>query len=386
MKISRQTFLKTGAVVLIGVAGGGVYRAADQGVFSVGQGLAYEPWKDWRNAPTAPERIVSAGILAANPHNSQPWHFRIREQAIDLYADTSRQIGVIDPFQREMHIGLGCALENMMLAAQAEGFTAVLSLLHNETEPEHVAHLTLTAGQAQVADLYTAIPNRHTNRSPYDLTRAVAPDVLTSLAALVDDAAVRVFWYADSAARDKFSAYGLAAAEALIADEQQSIDSGRWWRQQWSDVQAHQDGITIDAQSFNTMTEILAKMLPDGSRQQSDAVFVQNTRDNYLATASAFGLIAVRNQDDNTQRMRCGQIWQRMQLWATVRELAMQPLNQICERADRERQQGVDAVFGRALRDLTGGDEWQGIMPFRVGYATRAALASPRRAVQKVLL
>jgi hypothetical protein len=75
-----------------------------------------------------------------------------------------------------------------------------------------------------------------------------------------------------------------------------------------------------------------------------------------------------------------------MHLWATVHEFAMQPPNQMCERADRERQQGIDAVFVRVLRDLTGNDDWQGIMPFRIGYPTRSAFASPRRSIQEVLV
>lgn len=386
MKINRRTFLRTSGVVIVAVVGGTIYRAVGQGVFSVGQGIAYEPWKHWRDATTSPERIVSAGILAANPHNAQPWYFRISEQAVDLYADYSRQIGVIDPMRREMHIGLGCAVENMTLAAQAEGFTVQTTLFPDSAYPDHVAHLTLTPGQAQVSDLYKAIPSRHTNRSPYDVTKSVKPDILDSLAALSIDEGIHVFWYADAGARDKFGKVAVAAAQALIADEQQSIDSNHWWRQGWPDLQAHSDGITIDAQSFDSLTDLAAKVLPDESRQQSDAIFVQNVRDNYVATAAAFGLIAVRDQNDNKQRMSCGQLWQRMHLWATLHELAMQPLNQMCERADRERQRGIDPVFGRALRDLTDSEDWQGIMPFRLGYPTRPALPSPRRSVHEVLL
>jgi len=386
MKINRRTFLKTSGAVIVAVVGGTVYRAVDQGVFSAGQGVAYEPWQHWRDAKTASERIVSAGILAANPHNAQPWYFRITEQAVDLYADYSRQIGVIDPLRREMHIGLGCAVENMTLAAQAEGFTVQANLLPDGTYPDHVAHLTLTLGQAQISELYSAIPNRHTNRSPYDVGKSIGRDILDSLTALSNDAAVQVFWYADPVARDKFGKYAVAAAEALIADEQQSIDSNHWWRQGWSDVQAHSDGITIDAQSFDGLIDLAAKVLPDGSRQQNDATFVQNVRDNYVATAAAFGLIAVRDQNDNKQRMACGRLWQQMHLWATLHAVAMQPLNQMCERADREQQRGIDPVFERALRDLTGSDDWQGIMPFRLGHATRAALPSPRRSVKEVLL
>jgi hypothetical protein len=75
-----------------------------------------------------------------------------------------------------VHLGLGCAVENMTLVAQAEGFTVEVRLLTDGADLEHVAHLALTTGQAQLSDLYTAIPNCHTNRSPYHLTRSVAPD------------------------------------------------------------------------------------------------------------------------------------------------------------------------------------------------------------------
>ena len=170
MTLNRRSFLKTSGAILVALVGGGVYRAVNQGVFASGQGISYEPWKNWRDGTTSPERIVRAGILAANPHNSQPWHFRINEQAVDLYADYSRQIGVIDPLRREMHIGLGCAVENMILATQAEGFDVQLSLLPDSKYLDHVAHLALTAAaRAQASDLYPVIPSRHTSRGPYDL-------------------------------------------------------------------------------------------------------------------------------------------------------------------------------------------------------------------------
>ena len=45
----RRSFLKGAGVVTIAVIGGGVWRAYDQGVFSVGEGPAYEPWNGWRS-------------------------------------------------------------------------------------------------------------------------------------------------------------------------------------------------------------------------------------------------------------------------------------------------------------------------------------------------
>ena len=68
---------------------------------------------------------------------------------------------------REMHIGLGCAVENMLLADKANGYEAQLALspgilteLHPNSKPALAATLNLSPGEASVSDLYKAIPNR----------------------------------------------------------------------------------------------------------------------------------------------------------------------------------------------------------------------------------
>src|ERR1700731_4530730 len=100
--MQRRSFLKgTGALTVL-VAGGGVWRAYDQGEFSIGEGPAYEPWKDWRtNSPDGPLALVRAAILAASPHNTQPWLFKVTDKQIELYADTWRFPGALDPYLRE---------------------------------------------------------------------------------------------------------------------------------------------------------------------------------------------------------------------------------------------------------------------------------------------
>ncbi len=81
------------------VVGGGVWRAYDQGVFSVGQGPAYEPWKDWRNnSDEGALPLVRAAILAASPHNTEPWLFKVTNSSIELYIDRKRNVGALDPF------------------------------------------------------------------------------------------------------------------------------------------------------------------------------------------------------------------------------------------------------------------------------------------------
>jgi len=127
-RVNRRSFLQKAAIggggLLIFTAGGLAWRAWDRGSFGKNyEGRAFDPWEDWRNNRfKGPSGLVSAAILASNPHNSQPWLFRVDERRIDLYANMSRSLRSIDPFLREMYIGLGCAVENLMVDARGRGY------------------------------------------------------------------------------------------------------------------------------------------------------------------------------------------------------------------------------------------------------------------------
>lgn len=387
MAISRRRFLQITGATFIAVAGGAVYRSVDQGVFEVGQGAAYETWRTWQaNGISPQERIVQAAILASNPHNSQPWLFRIEQDSITLFADTTRQIGTIDPFLREMVIGLGCAVENMVLAARAQGLDAEVMLMPNPADSSEVARLMLTANTAEVSELYTAIPRHHTDRGAYETNRSLPANTSDQLVALNNESDVRLFWFESQSERDQFGDIAIRSVEALINDEQQSMDSHVWWRHGWDAIQQQQDGITLDAQGLDDFTTAMAKILPDFSRAQADQSFLDTVRTVQVPTAAAFGIIAVTNGRDNVQRLKAGQYWQRMHLWGVTQGLSMHPLNQMCERADREQQLGIAPEFGDALQSLLNDAAWQAIMPFRMGYPTRPARLSPRRTIDQVLV
>jgi hypothetical protein len=384
-KLSRRKVLAlAGGGTLVLVAGGGVWRAADQGVFSTGQGPAYEPWDDWRTAGKGPLDLVRAAILAANPHNAQPWLFQVTPSQITLFADRSRNTGTLDPFLREMHIGLGCALENLLLAAAATGYVTQVSLLPDASDPTLVARIALAHGSVTVSDLYHVIPQRHTNRYPYDTGRPVSRATLGALSALGNDPDVRVFWFASADLRKQVGTLLVDATRAQVTDTTQIGDNDRWYRATWQDIQQHRDGLTLDAAGLPDWEPFLGKMLPPASQEQQDSTFVSNTIEQ-AQTAGAFGLLAVRNAQDRAQQMRAGRLLERMYLWATKEGLAMQPLNEVVERAAREVVLGIAPHFGMALAALIGDSAWQTLLAFRIGYSTHEGLRSPRRGVNEVV-
>ena len=388
MGASRRTVLKI-AGATAALAGGAVAaRAWQQGVFSVGQGPAYDPWRTWRaDQPEGPTRLVRAAILAANPHNSQPWRFRVRDTIVDVFADTERNIGTIDPYRREMYVGLGCAVENLVLAAERYGYTVDVTLLPDAANAAHAARVALVPSTPQESALFDAISARHTDRGPYDIDRPVSGETLTKLAGLGPDLPqVSVLWFTTEPDRRRVGELIVAATEAIVADSQQSGDSAKWFRSSWGEIQQLRDGITLDAQSLPPFINVMAKILPPLSQEQSDQAWLRTTRDRHVATAAAFGLIVVPDTNDNAWRIRGGRLWQRMHLWATTQGLSMQPLNQMSERADRERMLGIEPRFGTALKELVSVPEMQALMPFRLGYPTMQARPSPRRDVTAVLM
>ena len=412
-KMSRRKFLKlAGSGITIVVVGGTVWRAFSNGVFSSGQGPAYEPWKDWKTESqqgAGPLSLVASAILAANAHNTQPWLFVVNPNKIDLFADTKRNIGAIDPYLREMYEGLGCSIENLVVAAEAKGYTYDFKLMPNPTSKTHVATIslisnrkinnsvsgnntttTLSSNLSEPLSLYNAIPQRHTNRGPYDKNKPVTQDIVQSLGSLSKtispEGAMTVFWFTTDDQRRKVADLILQTTQDIMADKQQSYDDFKWYRAGWQDIQTYKDGLTVDASGSPWYIEVLAKILPPISEKEFDNSQLQLAKDTYVATAAAFGIIAVHDVFDNIQRLQGGMLYQRMHLWATSNGLAMQPMNQVTERADREMSLGIKQTFGNPLRELIANPKWQALMTFRIGYPTMEALSSPRRSVQEVVV
>lgn len=393
--MKRRNFLKGLAAVTVVAAGGTVWRAYDQGVFSAGRGPAYEPWINWDiDSGQGPLAIVRAGILASNPHNTQPWAFRVTPDAVELYADTARNLGTFDPYLREMHLGLGCALENMMQAARANGCEVDLRLASGELgpipadpEPALVARLGLRPGRASADPLYDAIPHRHTDRGPYDAEYSLAPATQRALLAVPgNDEEIRVVLFTEPAVRERFAAMIVEATEDIIADGPMVHDSERWFRHSWAEVQRFRDGPTLDAAGLPPLVTAMAKMLPPASAEANHQYWLDATRDIHVATAPAFGLILVRRLYDRAASLRAGRAWQRMHLGATTLGLAMQPLNQPVERIDRERELAATPKAARALEAFTPNGGWRPTFAFRVGHPTREAAPSPRRSVTQVVM
>ena len=51
--------------------------------------------------------LLNYAVLAPSGHNTQPWLFRLRDDKVELYADRTRGLAVVDPEDRALVISCG---------------------------------------------------------------------------------------------------------------------------------------------------------------------------------------------------------------------------------------------------------------------------------------
>jgi hypothetical protein len=381
----------TGAAVRAGAAVG--TGAADPYLSLPNTRSAYEPWASWRaDGPRSPLTLVHSAVLAANAHDTQPWKFHIDTGHIDVYPDSARNLGAMDPYRREMHLSLGCAIENAVLIGQSLGYAAAVnvrsgSLLQDSAAaaPARAASIGLAEAPARASPLVAAIPHRHTNRTAYREDRTPSNEQLALLRATAGEGAVRLIWITDPVARRDFAAATVAATQSIVSDSVMIADSDRWFRATDAEIEMHRDGPTLYCAGLSPLMLSLARLLPSISPESSHRHWIDQTRDTQLGSKPIIGLIAVRDLYDRQQALDAGRMWQRLHLQGTLLGLSMQPLNQLPECADRELQLGKPPVFRNTLAHLSRDADWQPTFAFRIGSATRPGAASPRRALDAVI-
>ncbi|MFI5825397.1 Acg family FMN-binding oxidoreductase [Streptomyces rishiriensis] len=373
--------LGLGSVAALGVGVGGV-RAVTNGAFSAGSGDPYDLWHDW-SSMTGIERVAAAGVLACNPHNTQPWRMIVDGDTIDVHSDPSRRMPLNDASGREHFAGLGCAVENMVIAAGSAGATSQVTLFPHGPASDHVARIALRKDRArQDRDLAAAIPHRHTNRGPYT-SAPVDLSGFTEQSSRIEGA--NVLWIAEPTTREQLGRLYVEATKAITADTAQSTEAFSWFRSARSSIDKHRDGLTLDAQGLSDLALFAAKLLPAQSRTDGDAYWVKATREVHTATAAAYGVIVVDDVTDRSAQVNGGRLLARMHLTATALGLGLHHMNQITERIDRDTASGNPDVFSARWAALLGRPASGGLLSFRIGHPERTPGLSPRRSLDDVV-
>jgi hypothetical protein len=78
---------------------------------------------------------------AASVANSQPWHFELSDDRLDIFADWSRQLPGLDPVARHLTMSVGCTVFNARCSLACNEQGVDVSLLPDPTRTDLMARI-----------------------------------------------------------------------------------------------------------------------------------------------------------------------------------------------------------------------------------------------------
>jgi hypothetical protein len=116
--------------------------------------------------------LLRYAVLAPSGHNTQPWLFALHGDTVDLCADRTQALAVVDPEDRELTISCGAALFNLRVALRRFGYRDdQVELLPDPADADLLARVRLVEGEPPSLEeeaLFEAIPRRRTTRAAYE--------------------------------------------------------------------------------------------------------------------------------------------------------------------------------------------------------------------------
>jgi nitroreductase len=299
-------------------------------------------------------------LLAPSNRNSQPWCFTVRPDQISIHADLSRWQRVSDPNRHELHVSLGCALENLLVALDHFGFGHVVTRAPGALDGTIAVQVAVlerpTPAPFRPPTLFGALLRRRTDHGGYP-ARAVPMAAQRRFARCRDGEDLSLLLTANPGIRG-------AAHKLMLQGEALGL-SNRAYRDELAQ--------SIGAGDFGgpwllTLAQQLA-VAHLGSR-------LADVRGGAraLRASPVFGVIGGPN-GSNEMHIRAGELLERLYLVAALQGLALQPISQLVE------VPAVRAQFAKLFRAAG-----VPLVAFRLGYGRRPTRPSPRRALEEVLL
>src|SRR5262245_3386030 len=251
--------------------------------------------------------LVRYATLAANGHNTQPWKFAIKQSTIEIHPDYTRHLPIVDPHDRELWISLGCALENLLVAARAIGYAPEV------TYPDSVdfIQIQLTEDIPQASPLFDAIPQRQQTRSEFDGQSIRVAD-LDQLQALPLEPGVILHYVTDPSDLEMILEYVNQGNLSQYSDKAFLDEVIYWLRFNKKEALASLDGLYTRAFGNPEVPRWLGQMFVSRTKPQKQADI-----DAAKLRSSTGAIIVTSALDDKTTWVRTGQAYERMALKMT---------------------------------------------------------------------
>lgn len=363
--MNRRNFVIGGTAVAVVSTGAAWVTAAQMGS-ATAYGDATAAMRPSLTTRSGVDDLIRYATLAPNGHNAQPWRFAVAEGRIAILPDLSRRTPVVDPDDHHLFVSLGCAAENLALAAAATGRPGIAQF---DPQDGGAILFDFERGAPARSAMADAITKRQSTRADYD-GRAVSPADLDLLASAAVVPGVDLVLLTDRLRIDAVRDLVVTGNSAQMADPAFVRELKSWLRFNPAQALRAGDGLYSVASGNPALPDWLGPIAFDwlSSAQSQNDVYASQIRSS-AGLAVFFGA-----REDPAHWVAVGQACQRFGLQATALGLKHAFINQPVE----------VAALRPELARLLGQPGHRPDIVMRFGYG--AALPfSPRRPVAAVL-
>lgn len=319
----RQLLIGAGAVGVAGAAAAVAYMEQERHGMNT-----YDSEADSLRAPLAADvsdrrDLVRYATLAANSHNTQPWKFRIEAGSIDVLPDMSRRTPVVDPDDHHLFCTLGCAAENLVIAAAARGLAGEAAFV---PDGEGLVRIALDPTAPRETPAFKAIPERGVARAVYD-GRPLPADTVAALEAAARSEAVDAVMITEPAQIEKILGLVVEGNDVQFGDDAFMAELKHWIRFDAREAIGHGDGLFSGCTGNPSIPPWLGRLIfrfVASPKAEADKCAAQ-------VRSSGGVMILVGKEADPAHWVECGRSYQRFGLAATTLGLRHAFINQAVE-------------------------------------------------------
>ena len=300
--------------------------------------------------------LVRYATLAPSSHNTQCWKFRVEDKSISIFPDFSRRTPAVDPDDHHLFVSLGCAAENLVQAALANGLkadvrldaaAAVRAAGSVAASTAGAINISLEPTQSLVSPLFLAIPERQSTRAEFD-GQPVPTAELKLLEQAGTGTGVRVLFLTEKTAMEKILEFVVQGNTAQMNDPAFVEELKSWIRFGGDEAVRTGDGLYSATSGNPSLPRWLGSLL-------FGLFFTKKSENDKYARhlrSSAGIAIFVSDASDATHWVEVGRCYERFALQATALGIRNAMLNQPVEVATLRPQFAAHLGIGSGRPDL----------------------------------
>lgn len=270
-------------------------------------------------------KLINYAAKAPSGHNTQPWKFVPGKSTVTILPDFERALPAADTDHHELYISIGCALENLKIAASAFGYKTEVQLQKNGAATIVVVQFNENT-QPVYDQLFNYIEKRQVRRNLYT-KQTVPKNIIMALLDVCQEKSICMKSYITPDERELLTPLILEAAHLQAGNKIFMNELINWTRFSEKEAVKKGDGLWTTTLNLPNLGRLMGTLLfkyliTAGSEVKRWKKVISHTPCFIVFTVD-------KNEPPNW--IKLGEVFQRFALTAAKYELSHAHVNMPCE-------------------------------------------------------